>query len=140
MQGFHRSPFRNHFFLSKIFLIVFCYIFNRKLQRWCLTVLEIYKENFCIGKLVAKKVTWWKPCNSRAVHDKQIQLKLWPRFRENNGNTLERMKESFVKITHTNLFMKEKVMIFYMYRKYSPQNFTGKFQELCKLNDKLKLV
>ena len=56
--------FRNYFFHVKIFLVVFCNICNRNPLGWVLTGLDIYKENLCIKKLVAKKVTWWEPWNS----------------------------------------------------------------------------
>ena len=57
--------FRNHFFHVNIFLVVFCNICDRNRLGWFLIGLEIYKENFCIGKLVSKKVTWWEPCRCR---------------------------------------------------------------------------
>ena len=50
------------FSTQKIFLVVLCNICNRYPLILILTGLKIYKENFCIGKLVAKKVSWRKPC------------------------------------------------------------------------------
>ena len=51
--------FRNHFLHTKIFLVVFCNICNRYPLGLVLTGLEIYKENFCTGKLVAKNLLGW---------------------------------------------------------------------------------
>ena len=45
--------FRNHFIHTKIFLVVFCNICKRYLLGLILTGLEIYKENYCIGKQLA---------------------------------------------------------------------------------------
>ena len=52
------------FFPTNIFLMVFCNVCNRYSSGLILTDLEIYKKNFCIGKQIAKKVTWWEPCKT----------------------------------------------------------------------------
>ena len=52
--------FRNQFFLTKEFLIVFCNICIKNRSKRSLMVWEIYKEIFYIGKLFAKKVAWWE--------------------------------------------------------------------------------
>ena len=54
--------FLNHFFHTKISLVVFYNICNRYPFLFFLTCLEIYQENFCIGKLIAIKMAWWEPC------------------------------------------------------------------------------
>ena len=55
--------FATTFFQEKVFLMILCNICNRYLSGLILTGLEIYKEHFCIGKVVAKK--WWKPWNMK---------------------------------------------------------------------------
>ena len=48
------------FFHTEI-LVVFCSICNRYPVGLFLIDLEVYKKNFCIEKLVTKKVTSWEP-------------------------------------------------------------------------------
>ena len=57
-RAFTDPFFPNHFFYTKIFLVVIYNICNRYSSGSVLTDLKIYKENVCTGKLVAKKWTW----------------------------------------------------------------------------------
>ena len=55
IASFQRSLFSQLLFRCKNILGDFCNNFNKNHSGWFLADLEIYKENFCIGKLVAKK-------------------------------------------------------------------------------------